>query len=188
MVDGHLARVDTRVLQGRAPARYVAHRRDGTWFVGARNFTDRGPRGFRDTTMETVVTADPSLGDVMRLRRGRHAWRVRTRDAWIRSPLPEGDVHLLAYEVRPSALRSRGSGAFVNAWIRRRSLTEARRAARAEIGRAGYRIVAVDHEERVSFAECAPGGRKHFRQAEIDGEALVLHHFSTGKGKRRRIR
>src|SRR5688500_12656403 len=111
MVERHLAHVDTRVLLGRAPVRYVAHRRDGTWFVGARNFTDRSHRGFRDAAIGAVANTDSSLGEVLGLRRGWHAWRFKAGDAWTRGPLPKGDIHLLAYEVRPSGPPSRESGA-----------------------------------------------------------------------------
>lgn len=188
MAESRTVRVDTRVLRRRAPVRYLAFLRDGTYVVGARGFTDRGSRGFRQTSMAALLRLDATLGAALGLRRGWAAWRDRTGSAWTRAPLPHGDVHLLEYEVRSSAPTTRGTGAFVSAWVRRRSLAGARRVARAEIDRAGYRIVSVAGERRISLAECAPAGRRFFRQAEIDGVTLVFLEHPTRRRERRRRR
>lgn len=168
-------RVDSRVLRDRAPVVYAAHAEDDTWLLGASGFSDRPLRGFKEVPIEAVLAADPTCRGGLHLPSGWHAWRADAGAEWKRGRMPRGRVHLLTYEVR--SVSEGGVGAFVNAWIKRPSLDAARRAARSEIRRAGYRVVSVDRERAITLRECAPAGRPHFRQAEIDGEVLDIHRF-----------
>lgn len=168
-------RVDSRVIRERAPVVYVAHAEDDTWFLGANGFTDRPLSAFTNVRIGTVLAADPTCRGGLHLPRGWHAWREDASDEWKRHRIPKGRMHLLTYEARSTS--EDGVGAFVNAWVKRPSLDGARRAARSEIRRAGYRIVSVDLEQEISLRACAAAGRTYFRQAGIDGEAFVFNRF-----------
>src|SRR5262245_64617161 len=94
------ALVDTRVLGRRAPAVYVANPSEGEWRIGAPGFTDRAPTGFAAVSLERIAAIDPACAEVLDLRRGWHAWRRDLNQEWQRGRMPQGDMHLLTYEVR----------------------------------------------------------------------------------------
>ena len=177
--------VDSRISRRRMPAVHVAHRSDGGWIFGGAGFTDRSIEGFVAKSIADVIEIDPELEHVLDLPRGSHAWRRGLGDAWTRARLPFGDVHLLTFETLGFTPSTRGVGAFVHAWVKRRSLAAARRIALRAVRESGFRVVRVEQEGCITLADCRPGGRKYFRQAEIDGEVLLFNRFPATRTRPR---
>lgn len=87
-------------------------------------------------------------------------------------------MFLLKYHVRPIEDRAdlEEVGAFVNCWIERRSIEEAREVAQEAIREEGYVVVATEEEGEVLLEESG-NGRKYFEQALVDKEVLVFHTY-----------
>jgi hypothetical protein len=171
---------DPHVVDGVAPATYVAHRRDGAWVFGAPGFLDRAADRFLRVPVARLLAIDPALAEICDLPVGWHAFRDSARDPWWSAEMPTGQTFLLTYEVRPTeavADRDGIGGAFVHAWIVSGALAEARDRARAHLEETGWAVVRDLGEQAVDAGAATGDAEAYYRQAQVDGEVFVIHAF-----------
>jgi hypothetical protein len=160
---------------------YAAHSEDGEWFFGGPGFLDEPDEAFRGESVAHLIARDPTVMQILDLPFGWHAWRDEPTDPWQRYLLPVGPTFVLTYEVRPTeAVPEYGTigGAYVNCWIKTRSLHVARRQARRELRDDGWLII-----KKVLEWEAVPGqmhilAEQFYRQVQIDGSVFVFNNYS----------
>jgi hypothetical protein len=180
-------RVHKPVLDRGAPIVHVVHRRGGEWLFAAAGFRSASPRQFVTATPAAIVAAHPEAVPLLDLPPGWQAYRQDEDDAWIRRRLPVGRTYLITCEVRPLRFPhpspDQGSdddvaGAFVNSWVKSRSLSSARRRARTAIRRADWVIVDYISQQSIrTKATLTKASRRYFDQAQLDGEVHVYHTY-----------
>jgi hypothetical protein len=178
--DGRLVVADERLLKSDVRATYVAHRRDGEWFVGAAGFFDRPADQFRRVPLSGLLAADASLAELDDLGVGWHAFRSGPDDPWWSHEIPRGQMFLLTYEARATSLvenRDGIGGAFVSCWVVSEAIETARERARKHLDQTGWAIVADVGEQVIAPDRIADASRAYYRQAEVDGEVYVIHAF-----------
>lgn len=178
--DTTLVLADARLLEAGARATYAAHGRDGGWFFGGPEFLDDPAAQPTRVPRSRLLTADPSLAEVVDLAPGWHAFRTTPEDPWWSVEIPTGDLHLLSYEARATeAIPDRDGigGAFISCWVMGDSLAACRERAQKHLEETGWAVVRELGARPIGAAEIPEDDRRYARQAEIDGEVYVINAF-----------
>jgi hypothetical protein len=180
-VPDDIARVDPRIVTQGEPATYFAHEPSGRWVAAARGFLEVDDKTFVDWQLEELISTYSDLLGLADLPTGWHAYRKTAEEPWTRLPMPQGRMHLLSYELRPSAEhteREEIGGAFVNCWVKSESLNDATQVSEKHLSESGWTILHMEGPPRtVELASIPAESARYFRQAEIDGEVFVIHAF-----------
>ena len=179
MIDEY-ATVQFAVALGTARATYVAHRAPGEWFVGGPGFIDDDEEDFSRLTLAELRQTAPYLEQALAIPVGYHAFWTEEEPTWTAAKVPEGDMFLVTYEVRPTEMNVDApdvGGAFANCWVVADSLATAESIASRHLEDTGWGILSAIGGDLKTAEDLAEGTEAYFRQCKIDGLVCVLHTF-----------
>ena len=83
----------------------------------------------------------------------------------------------IMFDARPDSeeLRHEYGGAVINCWVNVCELSDGERVAREDVKEFGWRIVTVDHIERIAREHQCESGLCYFDEAIEDGASYVVH-------------
>lgn len=177
--------VDRRVLEDSAWIFLVSHPARGEWKFLPVDHEDDSVSQRTTATLGQLILLDSTLESLADLPTGWHAWRQGPEEDWERARIPTGPTFLISYEVSPTADNPEASelaGAFVNAWVRCSSLSDAKKLASTDIEASGWRIIAEESTNKVerSLYDQDADSEEYlafFDQAQIDGAVFVYHTY-----------
>jgi hypothetical protein len=157
---------------------YVAHREDGTWLVGAPEFTDADPSELLRVSFEELLKVDASLSDMGDLAVGHFAMRRDQSEPWSFGVVPVGPIFLVRYDARPSPShpeRDEWGGAIVNCWLVAESMDAALVDSAQHLEASDWVIVDTLFREQTAVEEF--DHNQYVRQARFDGLVAVFHTY-----------
>jgi hypothetical protein len=136
------------------------------WFFLPLDHTSRVPETRVACTPEQMLRIDGSLATLMDLPEGWQAYRQDPDAEWERKALPKGPTHLVRYEVFPTADHpeiGELGGAFVNCWIRAKTLQHAIAIAESELEESCWRP--AEQIQRNKSTQSKSRARKSIRRS-----------------------